>query len=229
MPFIVSKDISSEALHILEKSDEVILFETHHITYSAIANHPDIFFTPLGNNTLVYAPNTPQRYINLLQAKGINLIKGGKPVGKLYPETARYNACITSTHIIHNIKYTDTSITGSLKNHKTIQVNQGYTRCNLLPLTNNSFITSDTGIFTVLQKLAMRTLLMNPENITLNGFKNGFFGGCCGIQKNKLFINGSLKHLPEFKHIHNFISNTNFIIIELTPEPPSDIGTILSV
>lgn len=228
MPFIVSKDISSEAHHILKKFDEVILFETHNITYSAISNHPDIFFTLLGNSTLAYAPNTPQRYIDLLKKKGINLIKGVKPVGKLYPETALYNACITSTHIIHNLNYTDTSITGFLKGHQTIHVNQGYTRCNLLPLSNNSFITSDTGISTSLQQLALKTLLINPGNITLKGFKNGFFGGCCGIQKNKLFINGSLKHLSEFKHINTFMSNIPLNIIELTSDLPNDIGTILS-
>ena len=42
--------------------------------------------------------------------------------------------------MIHNLKHTDSTILSLYENH--IHVNQGYTRCNLVALNENAFITS---------------------------------------------------------------------------------------
>ncbi|MBQ5688902.1 MAG: hypothetical protein IIV21_02970, partial [Bacteroidales bacterium] len=75
----------------------------------------------------------------------IKLTEGKKEVGKKYPETVPYNAVGIGNTLIHNLKHTDSTILSLYENH--IHVNQGYTRCNLVALNENCFITSDEGIF----------------------------------------------------------------------------------
>jgi len=72
-------------------------------------------------------------------------------------------------------------------------------------------------------------IYVNPENIILPGMKNGFFGGCCGIYKNKLYITGNLGYLKESKSIRSFIENAGFQIFELYDGPLYDGGSILFI
>ncbi len=80
------------------------------------------------------------------------------------------------------------------EHRKIIKVRQGYIRCNTLALDDNTFITSDRGIEKALLKEGMLTFFLNPCNITLKGYKNGFIGGCGGVKnmkgKTTLFLNG---------------------------------------
>ncbi len=157
------------------------------------------------------------------------MISGEKKVTLTYPGTACYNACVTSSHIIHNTKITDREIVNQLPAHTQLHVAQGYTRCNLIAFSEKHFMTSDMGIYNTLLKHNFNVLFVSPENIILKGFKNGFLGGCCGIMNNFFFINGALKHLPGLKYIDKFMSNLPFNIIELSSGKPEDIGAILHI
>jgi len=226
MLIIVSKDITHNALKKLEKYGDIFLFETQNITYKAIQNHPDIFLL-LHNKTIVSAPNAPETLINELISKGYNVIPGHTPVGSSYPQTAIYNAVLTEQYLIHNLKFTETAIKAINPNVRQLDVSQGYCRCNLLALPNNTFITSDKGILNVLHNEGLKTLYINPENITLDGFSNGFFGGCCGISNKYLFMNGSLNYFNEKSDIEQFANNAKLEIIELSNRKSEDIGSIL--
>lgn len=226
MLIIVSKDISLNALKKLENYGDVFLFETQNITYKAVQNHPDIFLFP-HNNSIVSAPNSPQDFINNLISKGYNIITGQKPVGSKYPHTAIYNAVLTKQYLIHNLAHTESTIKDICPNVKQINVNQGYCRCNLLALPNNTFITSDKGILYILQNEGLKVLYINPEKIILNSFPHGFFGGCCGVSDKYFFITGSINHFNEKTDIELFANESRLEIIELSTEIPEDIGSIL--
>ncbi|MBN3036568.1 MAG: hypothetical protein JW861_13360 [Bacteroidales bacterium] len=223
---IVSRLADPLALKTLEAHGQVIPFGTTGITYDSIACHPDVFFCPLGEH-LVVAPNSPAGYTDILRQEGVLLVEGEQPVGAEYPGTARYNAVGTSHYLIHNFRYTDGGITSRSGERDLVQVNQGYTRCNLLPLPNDVFITSDHNIAKVLQYMGLKVLLVFPDEIRLPGFRYGFFGGVCGIRGNMIFLHGSLKHHSQGDRIREFMYGSGCEIVELTGGPLTDVGSII--
>jgi len=237
MLIIVDRKISPEAKEKLAVYGDLLELATKGITYQAISGHPDIFFCQ-SPDKLIVAPNLPEHYFDILDEHRVNYITGEFPVGQEYPASARYNAVATGNYLIHNFRHTDFMITRALEDLHPVHVDQGYCRCNLLPLKDDHFITSDKGIFKVLQRLHLRDsisetpsqrlhLNVSPEGILLEGFPHGFFGGCCGVWEDIVFINGSLKFYKDGEKVRDFLKELNFEIIELKEGPLVDIGSIL--
>ncbi len=226
MLFIVDKNIHPKAKSNLQNYGNVIEFSTENITYPQISNHPDIFFC-LSDGILYYAPNTPSKIIQLLSDNGIALKKGSTPVGQKYPYSAIYNAVITDKYFIHNINITDNILTQSKSIKKVISVKQGYCRCNLLPLKNDFFITSDRGIYKKLAEENLDILYVNSEDIILQGVNHGFFGGTAGIFENQIFLLGSLKYFGEGEKVKDYFSKLEYEVIELYDGLLYDGGSIL--
>jgi hypothetical protein len=205
---------------------EVVEFATEGITYESISGHPDIFFcpTPAG---LIVAPNLPKKYFKILDQHSTSYTIGNLPIGTKYPESARYNALFADGKLIHNPEISDPVIQKLNPEVEIFRVRQGYTRCSLIPLTNNTFITSDRGIEKTLKQNQFEVLFIDPSSIKLESFKHGFIGGACGIHDNSLFICGSLKYFKEKEFIEEFTYNAGIEIIELYDGPPMDIGTLI--
>ena len=234
MLIIVDHKISGAAKERLSLYGELIELKTEGITYPAISGHPDIFFCQ-GMDKLIVAPNLPKQYFDVLNNRRIDFITGEFPVGPEYPSTACYNAVATSNYLIHNFRHTDFVITRTFQDLTPVHVDQGYCRCNLLPLKYDHFITSDTGIYKVLKaglhppSGGWSPLLVSPEGILLEGFPHGFFGGCCGIWENKVFVNGSLNQFPEGEKIRGYLKRLGYKIVELYDGLLEDIGSILFI
>lgn len=227
MLIFIDKNTDISSKKILSKFGEIVEFETKSIVYDAISNHPDIFFCPTPKG-LIVAPNTPKKYFEILDYHKINYFKGNTFLKNKYPHTAHYNSLCDENLLIFNPKIIDSKILELCDSKTTkISVNQGYIRCNLIHLKNNNFITSDKGIFSVLKSNLFNVLYINPENIELHEFKNGFFGGICGYDKNKLFVNGSLSYFAEIKELTDFLKKLKIEVIELNNNRPVDIGTIM--
>ena len=226
MLFIVDKNIPSVAKSNLQNYGKVIEFSTENITYPQISNHPDIFFC-LSDGILYYAPNTPSIIIQLLSDNEIILKKGNTPVGWKYPHSAIYNAVITERYFIHNTNITDESLALSKSVRKVINIKQGYGRCSLLPLKNDSFITSDRGIFKKLAEDNLDILYVNPEDIVLPGVNHGFFGGTAGAFGNQVFILGSLNYFKDGKKVKGYFYKLGYEVIELYDGSLYDEGSIL--
>lgn len=226
MQIIANKQIPKQANKILENYGQLILLETSDITYEAISGHPDIFFCKI-NDHLIIAPNLPESYKKTLQELNISYVEGEEPVGKKYPESAKYNVVTTEKYLMHNFRYTDSSITNNEGDLDLIHLNQGYSRCNLLPLKNDHFITSDEGVKRVLQNYNLNVLHVNPDDIQLPGFKHGFFGGACGVVDNSVFILGSLENYKDGEKVKTYLHSLEYEIIELFEGPLFDGGSIL--
>ena len=242
LPTIIADSrMPEDAKKNLKKLGNVLFINPTSVTYNSISSHPDIFFFQK-DDALIYAPNAPKRIIKELKKRKIKLIEGKKEVGKKYPETVPYNAVGIGNLLIHNLNHTDETILSSYENH--INVNQGYTRCNLLALNENAFITSDVGIFNAVNsqqstvnslypheshvETYVRTsiLYIDPKQIKLEGQKNGFFPGCCGVWKNNLIVCGSTKNLKEKAELDKFLKENNFNLIELYDGELIDVGSI---
>ncbi len=228
MLIITDKRIPPQAKEKLSDYGEIINFSTEGITYESISGHPDIFFCQV-DNQLIVAPNLPEVYKNTLNKNTIPFIEGEMPIEKKYPGTSRYNIVATENYLIHNFRYTDSVITDIGDDLELIHSGQGYTRCNLLPLRDNYFITSDQGINRVLNGFKLTTFYVEPESIILPGMKHGFFGGACGIYEDKVFIIGNLSNLKNGKELEAYINKLDYQIIELYDGPLFDGGSIFFI
>ena len=217
--------LPAEAIENLSAFGSFVPFPTSGITYDAVSGHPDLFFCKHGHQ-LITAPNLPESYFTLLKNWNIPFVKGQRPVGKTYPQTARYNAVVTDNYLIHNTKYSDVSLKEVFVKNEFIHVNQGYTRCNLLALNDDLFITSDKGIFSQLQKRDLDVHYFSPEGIILPGFEHGFLGGCLGIIGNRIFVVGSLSRFPEGGKLNALLRSRNYEIVELYDGPLVDGGSL---
>ena len=228
---IASANMPAEAKENLSKLGSVTWLEPSDKAYPSISSHPDIFFFCHNErhcDSVICAENVD---INL--PPEIEVIKGEKNVGHKYPETVPYNAVGVGNMLIHNLKYTDEKIVepyGKIST-KSVQlnVNQGYTRCNLLALDEHNFITSDFGIKRVLEENGCNVFYVDPHQIALPGHDHGFFPGCCGLVDDCVVVCGSLNKLKECKELKKFIRRNGMKIIELYDGGLIDVGSIFFI
>ena len=226
MRVIADHRIPDKALKKLELYAEVFLLKTSGLVYEAISGHPDIFFSRI-KDQLVIAPDLPPEIKNQLIEWKIPFHEGNSSPGMKYPETAKYNCVATDRFFIHHLKHSDTKIRELAQGLQAIQVNQGYTRCNLLPLPGDRFITSDQQINKKLTSSGLDVLFVRPDDILLPGFKHGFFGGACGFVEDKVFMLGALSHFKDGDQVRAFIKNQDLKLIELYNGPLFDGGSLL--
>lgn len=226
MLIIVDQKIPFKAKEALKKHGELLELSTTDITYEAISGHPDIFFTQV-KDQLIIAPNLPQNYIDILDKHQLNYVLGEEAVGEKYPVSSKYNVVCNDQYLIHNFRNTDSVITQTGEDHDLIHVDQGYTRCNLISLNKNAYLTSDKGIAKVLDRYHLSNVYVNPKSIELPGFNHGFFGGCCGVYEQKLFVLGSIDQLEEKSALRKFLEVNEIELIELYQGPLFDGGSIL--
>ena len=213
---IASSMMPAEAKETLSKMGSVTWLEPSDLAYPSISSHPDIFFFCKDERhceSVICAPDNS--------------------VGNKYPDTCRFNAVGVGNILIHNLKYTDKKILDLYRNLSTksvqINVNQGYTRCNLLALNETNYITSDLGVKRVLEEHNFNVFYVDPHQITLPGQKYGFFPGCCGLVDDNLVVCGSISRLKKCKELRKFVRRNGMKIIELYNGELIDVGSIFFV
>ena len=226
MLIIVDKKIPGEAKEKLSAAGNILELETEGIVYPAISGHPDIFFckTP---QVLVISPSLPDKYLHKIQEQKLQFILGNQASSIQHPESARYNVAINDRYLVHRLEYTDPVILQNCYTLKKIPVKQAYTRCNLLLLRDDHYITSDRGILKNLQRSGLEGKFVSPEGILLPGFPNGFIGGAMGLLNDTIFIIGSLAYFPEGGAVRKFLEDHEYRIVELYQGPLVDGGGIL--
>jgi radical SAM superfamily enzyme len=222
---ITDKKLPLPAKNTLKSFANLLFLQTEKVVYKSIGGHPDIFMCQ-GSEGIVAAPSLPEEILVHLGYAGVQMVKGISDPGKTYPDSARYNAVVTADLIIHNLKITDPAIFKTFPGRKHLHVNQGYTRCNLLALDDNHFITSDHGIEKALLAEGKLVMFADPAPVKLKGQKYGFFPGCCGIQNGEVLIAGSLTFHPEGEQIREFINVSGLTIRELYHGTLTDVGGI---
>ncbi|MEI6851687.1 MAG: DUF6873 family GME fold protein [Bacteroidota bacterium] len=228
MWIIIDKRIADASKKVLSSLGNLLELESSGIVYDAISGHPDIFSCQADDH-LIMAPNTPESFVAQLEKSKIGFEFGTRPLGMKYPHTAHYNAVVTEQLLIHNLDITDPKLLDLCKSKQKIQVNQAYTRCNLMALDYKIFITSDKGIEKALVDLNFNVFYVEPDKIELSGFAHGFFGGCCGVLDKKILLNGSLHGIRNKDSLQLFAEQAGFSFVELNNGPLCDAGSIFFV
>lgn len=210
----ISKDANrrlKEHLNIMGADVEYV--ETQGIVGKYLSNHPDVFLCKMGiseDAPVFYAP--------------------AESLGPEYPKDSSYNAACTGKFFIHNFDITAPELLQAARDMgmTMINVKQGYAKCNVAIVDENSIITSDRGIAAACEEHPdLEVLLIEPGYIRLDGFETGFIGGATGIVGNEFVFNGNIGIHPDFARILEFIESRGLTPKWFPEYQLTDIGSIL--
>ena len=216
------KDLNIEPIKTMKCSD----------LQEPVDGHPDMVIHPIDFETFVIAPNVYDYYRNVLEGKGIKVIKGGKTLSRNYPEDIAYNVARIGRYAVHNTKHTDQVLKYYLEEAgiEFIHVNQGYTKCSIAPVSENKALTSDFLIHEKLISYNIDCLYINPKVVYLKGYDNGFIGGCTGLINKKIFLStGKIFDENICVLLKEFIQSTGYLYDEASSEQITDLGTLIPI
>ena len=220
---------SENEINSLKKLNyDVIKIPKDNNLYEAINGHTDIQLNILNKNTIIINKNINESFKKLLNKKNINFIESDSTLSSKYPNNISLNAYITDNYLIHNLRFTDKKILEHCKTKKNINVNQGYTKCSILPLREKAIITNDSGIYNILKNEDFDILLLPFGDIELKGFNYGFIGGVGGmISNNSMAFFGSLDNYAFGNEVKNFLYKYDIKPISLSNTKLIDRGSLL--
>lgn len=149
-----------------------------------------------------------------------------------YPQDIALNCLIIGNFIICNTRYCADEIIeyASANNKKIINTSQGYARCSVAVIDENSVITADKDIAEKMSGEGFDVLRINPGYISLPGYNYGFIGGCCGkIDKDKILFCGDIETRPDAKRITDFIKSKKIEIITAGSGELFDFGGFITI
>lgn len=227
-PFDMEKELNNLNISTI-RLDPCINIKTE------VKYHPDIICCNIDKGAWYFEPNNYETIVNKLEttSKGSNKITlfTGNVLYNGYPDEVSYN-CFTLGEQLFCSRYTSSKIREYAFEHKyeIIKFNQGYVKCSIAVLNEYSMITSDIGVYKILNQLNYNVLLIDGSDINLNGFSCGFIGGCSGmIDKNKIVFTGNIELMRDYKIIRDFCSNINIDLISLGKDKLYDYGGILPI
>lgn len=200
----------------------VITLVNEHV-YPSIQDHPDIFIFQSKEGFVV----EPRHFAHYLKYVDEGMIfKGTIEVGHDYPLNTSYNAVLVGDVLIHGNEVESNILSQYPKN---ILVKQAYCRCNILPVDDHSFITSDRGIFKKTKDF-FDVLLIEPGHIVLDRMPYGFIGGTGGrISSNEILFTGNIERHPDYKKIEAFLEKRQIKMIYPKTNELVDLGSIIPV
>ncbi len=197
---------------------------------TSMRRHADLGIVIISSKKAVCPPESYAYYKNQLIPYGFEVIEGDSHIGSHYPQDSAYNVGIVGKKCFLNKKVCDKLLFDILisEGYEIIEVNQGYTKCSICPIDENSLITGDVSIARAGGNAGMDVLLISNDGISLPCYKNGFFGGSAGkSSKNELLINGDISTLPDYKNIEKFLLSKDITIKNLKEGAVCDIGSII--
>ena len=226
--FVDYRTTENEINSLKKLNYDVIKIPKDNNLYEAINGHTDIQLNILNKHTLIVNKNINLSFKQLLETKNINFIESDNVLSSKYPSNISLNAYITDNYLVHNLKFTDKKILDYCKNKKNINVNQGYTKCSILPLREKAIITNDAGIYNTLKSEDFDILLLPFGDIELSGFNYGFIGGVGGmISNDSMAFFGSLDNYTFGNEVKNFLYKYDIKPIYLSNTKLIDRGSLL--
>lgn len=205
-------------------SFEPVLIPDLPLVDAKTAYHADLSLCILGK-TVVCAPSL---YENLSNISGYTVIKGDSEPCDPYPNDILYNAAVVGKNIFCRIDKTDKILLeiAAKNGYHIVNVKQGYARCSTLPVGDSALITSDSGIYSEALKIGLDALFVSNKGVLLDGYPNGFIGGCGGFLENKLVFCGDISKHRGYEKIKDFCAEYS-VELYFTSEPLYDFGSIL--
>lgn len=236
------RDIEKEYIESLGYT-LICLNESNNVYYE-VSSHVDIFCCKI-DDILIVEPDTCNKIVEYIkdensQKLDYNILKGKSVLKKDYPFDIAYNVCIIGSLAIHNFKYTDENIQRCLveKGYKLINVAQGYSRCSISVIDENSCVTSDATIAKELIKNGVDVLYIPSNKMNIKLWKNnkeyssmhGFIGGATSKIDNEYIVFGDIHNIDEEYRIklQNFVEKRDIKLKYFKDMDIIDYGTVVT-
>ena len=214
------------------KDSKIKVFEikTDNMLQNAVSSHADLQCIHLGGNKIMLN-NTQEELKDSLLKLGFDVssfeIKNGK-----YPYDCAVNAAVFGKNVICKFDILENTLKDYLaqNGYKIINVNQGYSKCSVCIVDDNSVITEDETINNACINNGIDVLLIRKGFVKLDGFDYGFIGGASfKINENTLCFIGKIENHPDFNKIKKFLSDKNIEYKSLSETVLTDIGSVLPI
>lgn len=215
LPEDIIKELSKLDIHCIQGfKNELIQNET--------AYHPDMLFYKLQNGNLLCSLETP--FVHILDTF-VNIIKTKEMPRDGYPQDCIFNCFTTSKALICGPNPSQSIIEDAVSASLDIcKVRQGYCACSTIKLNDNAFISSDKGIVKALESYGHDVLFVTNEGIELNGYNNGFIGGCALCVDDKILLTGAIENHKNYNEIKKFSKKHGKDLISLNKRNLYDYG-----
>jgi len=199
-----------------------------------LASHADlsVFYAGKGKIFLAdYLKNT--EFTDSLMAMGTEIFFPSEIQRAEYPNDCQFNICAIKNRFVYSQNVSSNAIVDYLTNdnlYKGINIRQGYAKCSICVVDDNSVISSDRGAANALKQNGFDVLEIEPGYIDLDGFPYGFIGGATfKIKNNLMAFTGSLKTHPDKKRIISFLKERGIEILYLSDLNIFDIGSAIPI
>ena len=146
----------------------------------------------------------------------------------VYPKDSQLNVCVIGKCVVYCNGVSCDSIVKYFDN--SLVIKQGYVKCNICVVDENSVITSDVDAARKLGNAGYDVLQIRPGYIDLEGFPYGFIGGSSfKISDIIMAFTGKLDIHPDKQRIIEFLSDRGIEAIYLTDNNIFDVGSILPI
>lgn len=199
----------------------------------ALRYHADLSFCYLGEGVAVCAPESYEYYKKAFENTSLELIKGEKYLDMHYPLDASYNVAIVGNKMFCKKDITDRVLLNKAQEcgYEIININQGYGKCSVCPVSQNSAISADMSFCKAAEKHGIEVLCTTNDTIMLPGYNNGFFGGCAYLyDKNTLFTKGDITTHPDYEKIALFLEKQKITVMcRKTKDFLCDFGSFIPI
>ena len=189
-----------------------------------LSGHADLSAVQIGKSVILSEYLNPCEQIH----KIVEVEYVPDPQQAVYPYDAGLNFCIVGDKLFFNPKTANAKLVEKCGCKQFIPVKQGYTKCSICVIDENSIITSDKRIAEAAENAGMDALYLSEPFVKLDGFGYGFIGGAAfKISETDIAFTGKIVDTIVERKIERFLSKRNINPIYLTDSQIFDIGSAI--
>ncbi len=227
---VLANGLSKTAMNNLEKHGiEVLGFKCNNSVNEHISFHADISFFFDGEDTLFIASEMTE-YENLFKELVPFVKVIPEKLGNDYPSDVLLNCAVVGRNLICNVDTVSQTVLKYLKEKgfSVINVKQGYSKCSVVPVSDNALITDDPSIEKECKKAGIDVLCVSKGSVVLKGFDYGFIGGASGrISCDTVAFCGDIDTHTDAAMIKEFLQEHFMKYLSLDDNKLYDIGSII--
>ncbi len=226
---LICGGLNTELIDYLKgRGIEIFYTEENKTVGKAVSKHADLSVLYLGDGNIII-DREQKNLILTLKKSGFSVNESAVGVGGSYPGDCILNHTVIGGRIIGNSKIFDPTVKRLCGDSQVISVNQGYCKCSVLVVDENSIVTDDESIARNTRENGIDCLLISKGDIFLDQHEYGFIGGASGkISKSEIIFFGDISKHRDYDRIKGFLTDRGLKIISFD-FPLTDFGGIIPV
>lgn len=211
---------------LAEQHITALLCRNNKLIDSAVKSHADMAVTYIGNGIVVVDKNQ-RELIAELKNYGVCIIPTNETIQGEYPDDVKLNVALFGDNAIGAFRFSDKALLENIESFIKFETKQGYAKCSVLPVNDNSIITDDESVYNS-TKNTLDALLVSKGDVVLPRYEYGFIGGASAkISKDRVLFFGDLEMHRDCDKIVSFLEKHNNKPIYFKGYPLYDIGGLV--